>query len=257
MPTDLPPDTGHVSTVVEAGIATVTFGHPRGNALPRAVLRQLADAFEALATRDDVRAIVLRSPGTGPFCAGASFDELRALRDAEEGREFFAGLAHVVLAMRRCPQAVIARVQGKAAGGGVGLAAAADYAIALPGAGVRLSELAVGIGPFVVGPVVERRVGHGHFAAMALDAEWRDAAWAAHAGLYARVVATVGELDEAVAALARRLADANPEAVAALRRAFREGTAHWETLLPERAAISGRLIVTDAAQRALAALAPR
>lgn len=250
-----PLDAGTVSLSVEHGIATVTFGHPKGNSLPGATLRELAATFDGLAPRDDVRVIVLRSLGNGPFCAGASFDELRSLTSESEGKVFFSGFAHVILAMRRCPQFVIARVHGKAVGGGVGLAAAADYSVATRAAAVRLSELAVGIGPFVVGPVIEHKIGHGHYIAMSVDYDWRDAAWAERAGLYARVAESVAEVDEIIDALARKLAAANPGAVRELKRIFFEGTDHWETLLYERAAISGSLILTPAAREALAALA--
>ncbi|MFP5353879.1 MAG: enoyl-CoA hydratase/isomerase family protein, partial [Gemmatimonadota bacterium] len=178
-----------------------------------------------------------------------------SIGDVQQGKVFFSGFAHVILAMRRCPQFVVARIQGKAVGGGVGLAAAADYSVATRAAAVRLSELAVGIGPFVVGPVIEHRIGHGHYIAMSVDYDWRDAAWAERAGLYARVAESVAEVDEIVEALARKLAAANPGAVRELKRVFFEGTEHWDTLLYERAAISGSLILTPAAREALAALA--
>jgi len=249
-----PLDAGTVLLDVGHGIATITFGHPKGNSLPGATLRELAATFDALAPRADVRVIVLRSEGNGPFCAGASFDELRSISDEQQGKIFFSGFAHVILAMRRCPQFVIARIHGKAVGGGVGLAAAADYSLATRAASARLSELAVGIGPFVVGPVIEHKIGHGHYMAMSVDYDWRDAAWAERAGLYARVTESVVELDDAVAALAERLAGANPGAMRELKRVFWEGTDHWETLLYERAAISGALILTPPARSALAAL---
>lgn len=255
MPTSSPLDAGTVTYRVEHGIATVTFGHPKGNSLPGATLRELAATFDALAPREDARVIVLRSEGTGPFCAGASFDELRSIGDDQQGKDFFSGFAHVILAMRRCPQFVVARIQGKAVGGGVGLAAAADYSVATRAAAVRLSELAVGIGPFVVGPVIEHKIGHGHYIAMSVDYDWRDAAWAERVGLYARVAESVAEVDEIVEALARKLASANPGAVRELKRVFFEETGHWDTLLYERAAISGSLILTPAAREALAAMA--
>ncbi len=245
---------GTVTHDIAYGIATVTFAHPKGNSLPSALLLELARTFDALATREDARVIVLSSEGKGPFCAGASFDELRELRDEAQGLAFFSGFAHVILAMRRCPQFVISRVHGKAVGGGVGLVAASDYAIAAPDASVRLSELAVGIGPFVVGPVIEHRIGRGPFTALAVDHDWRDAAWAGGAGLYAKVTETVTELDVSVQTLAKRLASANPAAMREMKQIFREGTAHWETLLFERAAVSGALILTAPAQAALEAL---
>lgn len=244
---------GRVDVAVDAGVATVTFFHPKGNSLPGALLRALAEAIRDAGDDDTVRAVILRSEGAAAFCAGASFDELRAIRDEAQGREFFSGFAHVILAMRRCPKLIIARVHGKAVGGGVGLIAASDFAFAVPNAAVRLSELAIGIGPFVVGPVVERRVGTGAFAAMAIDAEWRDAAWAERHGLYARVVDGPSALDAVVPAFAARLAASNPAATAALKAALYDGTDHWETLLYERAAVSGRLVLSDFSRRAIEA----
>jgi methylglutaconyl-CoA hydratase len=177
---------GTVSTVVNAGIADVCFGHPKSNSLPASVLRELAEQIGAAGSRGDVQVILLRSYGTSAFCAGASFDELAAIQNESAGKEFFMGFARVILAMTRCPKPIVTRVHGKVVGGGVGVVAAADYAIATDRAALRLSELAVGIGPFVVGPVIEHRVGPGAFAAMAIDADWRDAHWGERHGLYAR-----------------------------------------------------------------------
>jgi methylglutaconyl-CoA hydratase len=199
---------------------------------------------------------VLRSAGTGPFCAGASFDELRAIDSPERGAEFFSGFARVILAMRRCPRFVITRVQGKVAGGGIGLVAASEYAIASEDAALRLSELAVGIGPFVVGPVIERRIGRAHFTAMAVDFEWRNAQWGERSGLFAQVTAPRA-LDDAVETLARRLAAANPAAMTEMKRTFWEGTDDWPALLLERAAISGRLALSGHTRRAIEAFAAR
>lgn len=249
------PASGSVRVESAAGITTIEFAHPKGNSLPGALLRQLASAFEA-AARGDGSVIVLRSGGAGPFCAGASFDELRAIDSPERGTEFFSGFAQVILAMRRCPQFVLTRVQGKVAGGGVGLVAASEYAIATEAAALRLSELAVGIGPFVVGPVIERRIGRGHATALAVDHEWRSADWGRQCGLYATVT-TAPALDDEVAGLSQRLARVNPDAVAALKRAFWEGTDHWPALLAERAAISGRLVLSEHTRRAIDAFASR
>jgi methylglutaconyl-CoA hydratase len=243
---------GSVSVTTEGGITTIEFAHPKGNSLPGALLRRLAESVDEAGRAQDSRVIVLRSAGAGPFCGGASFDELRAIRDIRGGTDFFMGFARLILAMRRCPKLVVARVHGKAVGGGVGVAAAADYAIAASGAAVRLSELAVGIGPFVVGPAVERKVGAAAFQALSIDAaSWRDAAWAERHGLYAQVVDDVSALDAAVRGLADRLAASSPDAMTALKRVFWEGTEHWEALLPERAAISGRLVLGEFARRAI------
>lgn len=249
-------DAGTVAIQVANGIATIAFVHPKGNSLPGALLNRLAECFDEAGAREDVAVVVLRSGGTGPFCAGASFDELRAIDSAEGGAEFFGGFARVILAMRRCPRFVIARVHGKVAGGGIGLVAASEYAIASDDAALRLSELAVGIGPFVVGPVIKRRIGRGYFTALATDFDWRDAAWGERCGLYARLTPPE-TLDEAVDALARRLAASNPAAMAEMKRVFWEGTNHWPALLAERAAISGRLVLSDYTRKAIAAFAAR
>jgi len=246
----LPPE-GAVDVRTVDGITTVRFGHPKSNSLPGSLLRELAARIRAAGEDPATRVIVLRSSGLGPFCAGASFDELVAIDGPERGREFFSGFAGVILAMIRAPQFVITRVQGKTTGGGVGLVAASDYAIAAAGAACKLSELAVGIGPFVVGPVIEKRIGNAAFGAMAVDADWRDARWAHQHGLYARVVEHAAELDDAVHALARRLAAFNPEAMAEIKRVVWAGTEHWDQLLAERAQISGRLVLSDFTRAAI------
>lgn len=242
---------GTVTVAVANGIATVTFFHPKRNALPASILRQLTDAIDTAAAHPDARVVVLTSEGTGAFCAGASFDELRAIHSAEEGKEFFSGFARVILAMRRCPKVIIGRIQGKAVGGGVGLVAATDYSFALPLASVRLTELAVGLGPFVVGPVIERKIGRAAFAAMTLDADWREAEWAQQVGLYTRVMDTEAAMDSVLPAFAHRLTTMSPEALTQIKRVLWEGTNHWETLLFERAAISGRLALSEHTARAV------
>ena len=247
-----PLDGGHVSLHVADGVATVRFGHPKGNSLPGAVLRALAETITAAGADPAARVIVLRSRGHGPFCAGASFDELTAIATAEQGQEFFSGFARVILAMIRAPKLVVTRVQGKTAGGGIGIVAASDYAIATESAACRLSELAVGIGPFVVGPVIERKVGLAAFQAMAVDADWRDARWAETHGLYARVVEAEGELDAAVTTLAARLAASNPAAMAGIKRVSWAGTEGWDALLAERAATSGELVLSEFTRSAIA-----
>jgi methylglutaconyl-CoA hydratase len=243
---------GSVALSVDDRVATVTFGHLKSNALPGAVLRALAATIRDADERHDAHVIVLRSSGNGAFCAGASFDELKAIRTEDDGADFFSGFAHVILALRRCQKFVVARIHGKAAGGGVGLAAAADYALAHVSASARLSELAIGIGPFVVGPAIEHRIGRGHYAAMSIDAEWRDARWCERVGLYAGVYETTDALDAAVGAMAATLAASSPAAMAALKRVLWEGTEHWEQLLFARAAVSGRLVLSDYTRQAIA-----
>ena len=246
-------DAGSVQVELAGAVAHVRFHHPKGNSLPGALLKQLADAVTTTGAREEVRVVVLRSEGSGPFCAGASFDELKAIADRTMGREFFMGFARLILAMTRCPKPVIARVHGKAVGGGVGVVAAADYAIATDSATLRLSELAVGIRPYVVGPVIGRKIGLGRFEAMAVDADWRSAAWGEQAGLYARVVASTSELDDAVDKFAARLAASNPAALAQIKRVCWAGTEHWDALLEERAAISGELVLSEFTRNAIAA----
>jgi len=245
-------DAGDVHVEIDAGIGTVRFGHPKGNSLPGALLRRLADAITDVGRADTVRVIVVRSDGSGPFCAGASFDELLRIADVRAGEEFFSGFARVILSMIRAPKFVLVRVHGRAAGGGVGLAAAGDYTLATSGASAKLSELAVGIGPFVVGPVIEHRIGRGPYAAMSVDADWRDAAWCERHGLYARVFDDVVALDAGVDSLARTLAASNPAAMTQLKRVFWAGTEGWEALLAERARMSGELVLSEHTRAAIA-----
>jgi methylglutaconyl-CoA hydratase len=240
----LAPD-GTVSSYVTDGVADVSFGHPKSNSLPASVLRALVEEITTIGARDDVRVILLRSYGTGAFCAGASFDELVAIEDPTAGHEFFMGFARVILAMTRCPVPIVTRVHGKVVGGGVGIVAASDYAMALDRASLRLSELAVGIGPFVVGPVIERKTGPGPLSAMGLDADWRDARWGAAHGLYAKVWESLPELEASLNALAQHLASSNPEAVRQIKANAWTGTEHWPGLLSERAAMSGRMVLSD------------
>jgi methylglutaconyl-CoA hydratase len=243
---------GGVTTEVAHGIATVTFFHPLSNSLPGKVLVALADAIHQAGQDPNVRVVVLQSAGEKVFCGGASFDELSTLADAATGDRFFMGFANVINALRTCPKLVIGRVQGKAVGGGVGLASSVDYCLAHRSASVKLSELAVGIGPFVVGPAVERKVGLSGMSQLAIDATaFRSADWAETHGLYAGVFDTLEELDAAVSALATRLAQSSPEAMADLKRVLWQGTEHWHTLLPERAAISGRLVLSDFTKNAI------
>jgi methylglutaconyl-CoA hydratase len=237
---------GHVHLHTTDGIATIEFYHPQSNSMPGHLLRQLAHTVEAAGADPAARVIVLRSAGTKAFCAGASFDELMGIADLEQGRLFFSGFAGVINAMRKAPKFVLCRVQGKAVGGGVGIASAADYSFGTQDAAVKLSELAVGIGPFVVGPAVERKVGRSAFAQLSIDAaNWRSAQWARDNGLYADVYADAGQMDAAIGTLAQRLAGISPEAMAQLKGVLWQGTEHWDTLLAERAEVSGRLVLSD------------
>ena len=244
---------GHVRSEVHNGIATVEFFHPQSNALPSRILEELAKEVHSVANDDDARVVIIRSSGDKAFCAGASFDELASIKTAEQGLAFFSGFAHLINEMRKCPKMIIARVHGKCVGGGLGIAAAADYCIAVEKAEVRLSELSLGIGPFVVGPPVERKIGLSAFSQIALDATlWRSADWAKRKGLYAEVHESVENLDESIERLAIALSHSNPVAMAEMKKIFWKGTEHWDTLLFERAAISGRLVISDFTQNAIA-----
>ena len=243
---------GYVSHEIEHGIATIEFFHPSSNSLPAAILSDLAKTINDIGIDNRVHVIVLRSAGDKAFCAGASFDELIAISTEAEGKKFFSGFAHVINAMRKCHKLIIGRVQGKAVGGGVGLIAATDYAIATTEASVKLSELAVGIGPFVVGPAVERKVGASCFSQLAIDATgWRSAEWGKRHGLYSEVYNTVLEVDDAVKSLAERLSHSSPQAMAQLKKIFWHGTENWDHLLTERAAISGHLVLSDFTRNAI------
>ncbi len=233
-------------SIQDSGIATIEFGHPMSNSLPGKILRKLAETITEVSSNKAVKVIVLRSTGSKAFCAGASFDELIAISDLETGKVFFSGFAQVINACRKSSKLIIGRVQGKAVGGGVGIASAVDYCYATSNADVKLSELAVGIGPFVVGPAVERKMGLSAMSQLAINAtEWHSAKWAYDKGLYAQLFDSEDDMDEEISRLATVLAKSSPEAMAELKRVFWQGTEHWDQLLSDRAAISGTLVLSD------------
>lgn len=238
----------------EGGLATVTFYHPLSNSLPGKVLKKLTDTITELGNDNQVKVILLKSKGDRAFCAGASFDELLSIKDLATGKRFFSGFANVINACRKCPKLIIGRIQGKTVGGGVGLASAVDYCFATQYASVKLSELAVGIGPFVVGPAVMRKVGVAGFGELSINAtEWQTAEWAKTKGLYANVSDSVEEMDQAIEKLVMQLSKTNPEAMKLLKTALWKGTENWDELLSERAAMSGELVLTDFAVDAISA----
>jgi methylglutaconyl-CoA hydratase len=247
-------ENGSVVSNISQGIATITFGHPQSNSLPGVILNKLAEEIKTVGANAEVRVIILRTLGEKTFCAGASFDELVAIKDYESGLEFFSGFAKVINACRTTKQLIIGRVQGKAVGGGVGIAAAVDYCFATTQADIKLSELAVGIGPFVVGPAVARKIGVSGMSELAINATaWRSAEWAKNKGLYAEVFEDITAMDEAINNLAIRLAQSNPEAMYELKRIFWQGTEDWDQLLTERAGISGRLVLSEFTRNAILA----
>lgn len=247
MSVDIAVNQGHVEySIAETGVATIEFGHPMSNSLPGKILQKLADTITELGQNSDVKVIVLRSSGEKAFCAGASFDELISIKDFDTGKQFFSGFAKVINACRKAPKFIIGRVHGRAVGGGVGVASAVDYCLATKYAEVKLSELAVGIGPFVVGPAVERKIGLSAMSELAINAtEWRSAEWAKKKGLYTDVFETVDEMDEEIEALALRLSTSNPEAMSMLKQIFWQGTENWDDLLAERAGMSGHLVLSE------------
>lgn len=248
-------ETGYVRSETHKGITTIEFYHPQSNSLPSAILEKLAQQIHSAGIEEDTSVIILRSAGTTAFCAGASLTELSSITDHERGTEFFSGFAHIINAIRKVPKFVIARIHGRCIGGGVGIAAAADYAIACEGADIKLSELSIGIGPFVVGPAVERKLGTSAFSHLAIDSTmWRNADWAKRKGLYAELHATVENMDESIARLSNVLSHSSPAAMAELKKVLWKGTENWDQYLAERASISGRLILTDHARKALEGL---
>ena len=242
----------YVKSHIEHGINTIEFFHPQSNSLPAKILEDLAKEIHYAGTHDDTKVIILKSAGEKTFCSGASFDELAAIKSETEGLHFFSGFANVINAMRKCPKFIIGRIQGKCVGGGVGLAAAVDYAIANDSAEVKLSELAVGIGPFVVGPAVERKIGTTAFTTLAIDATmWRTADWARRKGLFYEVHESIENMDEAIYRLTNILSHSSPQAMAEMKKIFWKGTEHWDELLKERAAISGRLVLSEFTKNAI------
>jgi methylglutaconyl-CoA hydratase len=244
---------GFVKSERHGSVLTIEFYHPQSNSLPSVLLNELATHFHGAGLDDEIRVVVLRSSGDRAFCAGASFAELSKLNSSRDGEDFFNGFAHVINSMRKCNKFIVARIQGKCVGGGVGIAAAADYAIALAGSEIKLSELEIGIGPFVVGPAVERKIGLSAFSQLTIDAgSWRTADWAKTRGLYSEVHANIQDLDESLQRLVSHLSRSSPQAMKEIKKMLWHDTAHWDQLLAERAKISGALVITAMAQKAIA-----
>ncbi|MBS1651687.1 MAG: enoyl-CoA hydratase/isomerase family protein [Bacteroidetes bacterium] len=241
-----------VKSEIHNNIGYITFYHPQSNSMPGTQLSNLANEIETLGNNPNAKLIILKSEGEKAFCAGASFDELISINDKENGLTFFSGFAKVINAMRKAPKFIIARVQGKAVGGGVGIASAADYTFAVNTASIKLSELAVGIGPFVVGPAVERKVGKSAFCQLTINAtEWQSAEWAMQKGLYAEIFENSSQMDNAINVLSEKLSASNPEAMSMLKKIMWEGTEHWDKLLIERAAMSGTLVLSEFTRNAI------
>ncbi|MEJ7587854.1 MAG: enoyl-CoA hydratase/isomerase family protein [Ferruginibacter sp.] len=249
---------GSVRTETHNGITTIEFFHPKSNSLPGKILEELAKEIHFAGTHDDTKVIILKSTGDAVFCSGASLDELKTITTAEEGTKFFSGFANVINAMRKCPKFIIGRIHGKCVGGAVGLVASVDYAIAVDKAEVRLSELAMGFGPFVIGPAVERKIGVSAFSALAIDAgKWRNSDWSKRKGLFAELHDSTENMDESINLLSTTLSHSNPKAMAELKKIFWKGTDHWDDLLKERAAISGELVLSSFSRIAIEKFLPK
>ena len=245
----------NVNLSVNNRIGTIEFFHPKSNALPGDLLLQLTEAIIEAGERDDIRVVILKSSGNRAFCAGASFDELIKIEDISEGKAFFSGFSNVINAARKCPKFIIGRVQGKTVGGGVGLVSATDYCFATQFALVKLSELAIGIGPFVVGPAIERKIGMSAFSQLTINATgWQTAQWAKEKNLFAEIYDTVEEMDLAIEALVEKLAYFNPDSMRELKEIMWDGTDHWDELLMERAKISGKRVLSDFTLKTIAKL---
>ncbi len=241
-----------VTTIDDAKIATVCFSHPASNSFPSDLLQKLTNEINNLSISNDVSIIILKSEGVGAFCAGASFEELLLISNESDGNLFFSGFANVINAMRKCSKPIIGRIHGKAVGGGVGLAAACDYTFATSNSAVKLSEIAIGIGPFVIEPAVSRKIGKTAFTEMTLTpTKWKSANWAKEKGLFSEVFDTIEALDENLQNFATELSSYHPEALVEMKKVFWEGTNHWEHLLYERASISGRLVLSNFTKQAL------
>lgn len=243
---------GSLYTHIQNNIATIEFFHPASNSFPSELLARLTKAFDELSENDEVRVVVLKSEGDRTFCAGASFDELVAITNFTDGKQFFLGFVNVINAMRNCKKTIIGRVQGKVVGGGVGLISACDYVYATDKAAIKLSELTIGIGPFVIAPSVERKMGNTALSELTLNAtKWHNAYWAKEKGLYADVFDTIKQVDESVDELAQKLTSYNPIAVQEMKKVLWKGTDNWDKLLEERAEISGKLVLSEFTKKAL------
>jgi methylglutaconyl-CoA hydratase len=250
MPTDR--QNGSLYIAINNQVATVEFGHPASNSFTSELLQRLTDKLKELSSNKEVSVIVLKSEGERAFCAGASFDELVAISTLDEGKAFFSGFANVINAMRTCAKPILGRIQGKAVGGGVGLASACDYVYATVDASIKLSEISIGIAPLVIAPAVERKIGKAGLAEMALHpTEWKNAYWAKEKGLYSKVYESVKEMDKELDFHSTKLVSYNPEALSIMKNALWEGTEHWSALLMERAKQSGNLALSEATKAAL------
>ncbi len=243
---------GTIQVQIQNKVATITFFHPASNSFPSEMLQRLINTIDRIGNNEEVNVIVLQSEGKKTFCAGASFDELLMINTPEDGKQFFSGFANLINAMRKCPKLIIGRVQGKAVGGGLGIIAATDYCFATENADVKLSEFSIGIGPFVIAPAVERKIGVSALSELTIDAtNWKTAYWAKDKGLFARVFEKPRDMDEAIDILTKNLASYNLDAMMEMKKILWRDTDHWDDLLTQNAEISGRLVLSEFTKHAL------
>lgn len=245
-------NSGFIDVQIVNKIATITFSHPASNSFPSNLLQELTTSLNTISKSEEVSVVILQSEGEKAFCAGASFEELLTIDNFADGTRFFSGFANVINAMRKCEKLIIGRIQGKTVGGGIGLAAACDYVFATEAASIKLSEISIGIGPFVIEPVVSRKIGKIATSQLSLTPEtWRTATWALEKGLYSEMFTSALEMDVALQLFASKLSSYNPDALLEIKKVFWENTSHWDNLLQERAAISGKLVLSDFTKNAL------
>ena len=244
---------GSVTLEIKNNIGTIEFFHPQSNSLPSEILKKLSSTISEAGTNDEIKVIILKSKGDRTFCAGASFDELSNINNFSDGKKFFMGFANVINACRKCPKLIICRVQGKAVGGGVGMACAGDYCFATKYASIKLSELAVGIGPFVVGPAVEKKSSISAYSTLSINAnKWFTSSWAREKGIFSEVFDTKEEMDQGINKLAENLTNSNPEAIKKLKEVIWSNSDNWDELLEKRAEYSGQLVLSDFTKNAIA-----
>lgn len=239
---------GNVQLEKNKKIGRIKFFHPKGNSLPSNLLDELVQAFEKSEKDPDIRVIVLESKGNS-FCAGASLKELKKLKNIDETTSFFMGFADLLNTIRKMSKFVLAKVHGKVVGGGVGLVAVCDYAFATNAALIKLSELSIGLGPYVIEPAVSRKIGTTAFTQLSLDsAEWKSAQWGLENGLYAKCVTDKKALDQTVINNAERLSNYDQQSLRHLRKLHWKDTNNWESLLPKNAKITAKLALSDFTQ---------
>lgn len=247
-------DQGYVNKTIKEGVGEIEFFHPKSNSLPSVLLKELSESIQEFGSNNEVTVIHLKSGGDKAFCAGASFDELLSINNKEEGQSFFSGFANVILAIKNAPKFVVTQVQGKVVGGGVGIVCASDYVIALDSASVKLSELSIGIGPFVIGPAVERKIGVGAFSSLTINAtEWKSGSWAESVGMYSKIVDSKEALNSEIYTLLYRLSKSSPQATQEIKGMLWGNTENWKEEMSFRAKQSGELVLSDFTKETLSA----